>query len=84
MVVGKYLDAGGGDTGMHLQGYLDEFYIFDEVRDESNVKKLMDKCDFPTGGKSVYFFFPVPSLALAILPLAFSTRTEARGGYDDL
>lgn len=53
MIIGKYLAAAGGDTGMHLQGYLDEFYIFDAVRDESQVKKLMGKCDFPTGGKSI-------------------------------
>ena len=51
MVIGKYLDAVGGDTGMYLQGYMDEFYIFEAVRDESSVKKLMEKCDYPTGGK---------------------------------
>lgn len=53
MTVGKFLDAADGDTGMFLQGYLDEFYIFDAVRDESHVKKLMEKCDFPIGGKLI-------------------------------
>lgn len=53
IVVGKSLDAAGQDTEMHLVGYLDEFYIFDAVRDQSQVKKLMEKCDFPTGGKLI-------------------------------
>lgn len=53
IVVGKSLDAAGQDTEMHLVGYLDEFYIFDAVRDQSQVKKLMGKCDFPTGGKLI-------------------------------
>lgn len=52
-MIGRYLDTSGGDTGMYLQGYLDEFYIFDEVRDESQVKKLMEKCDYPTGSKLI-------------------------------
>ena len=54
MVVGKFLDAAGQDTEMHLEGYLDEFYIFDDVTDESQVEKLMGKCDFPTTGKLIH------------------------------
>lgn len=53
VMIGRYLDSSGGDTGMYLQGYLDEFYIFDEVRDESQVKKLMEKCEYPTGSKLI-------------------------------
>lgn len=51
MIIGKFPDATGADTGMYLEGNLDEFYLFDTVRDESHVEKLMEKCDFSTGGK---------------------------------
>lgn len=51
MIIGKYQDANGADTGMYLEGNLDEFYIINAVRDESQVKKLMEKCDFSTVGK---------------------------------
>lgn len=51
MIIGKFPDATGADTGMYLEGNLDDFYLFDTVRDESHVKKLMEKCDFSTGGK---------------------------------
>ena len=54
-MIGRYLDSSGGDTGMYLQGYLDEFYIFDEVRDQSQVKKLMEKCEYPTDSKLIWF-----------------------------
>lgn len=51
MMIGKFQNAPGADTGMYLEGYLDEFYLFNAVRDESHVKKLMEKCDFSTGGR---------------------------------
>ena len=54
-MIGRYLDSTGGGTGMYLEGYLDEFYIFDEVRDESQVKKLMEKCEYPTDSKLIWF-----------------------------
>ncbi|XP_022801157.1 uncharacterized protein LOC111338874 [Stylophora pistillata] len=50
MIIGKFQDSAAANSQMYLQGNLDEFYVFNVVRDESQVVKLMGKCDFSTGG----------------------------------